>query len=345
MATFSQNQVQQLYVVSANSSTAITSGSAVGTVKPCADTAKSHLYFSYRGEGGVMRSDLIDISKIVSAKATSAVKMQRQPSARKIALNNDFLTSSAPIVGQDYILEIAFRNYIGMSENDQYFKFGMVHCASGDTASSFYIKLAKSLAVNFSREVGKVVTIYLEDNTGTAGALGALTEVTTATNVTSLTDTYVGIIIEEYPQEWVLGTFSQVPVNFELISKTITFNGDDVNWGVATDVTAKMTTAKIGNGNKAADLEYFCMGNRGDMYRMVGFPKVLNTKYQINPSLQYDFIDIQYYYSGDAECVQKSPKTITLVAPAGSAGTTHTIANAVIGAINTASGLSIATIS
>ena len=33
MATFSQNQVQQLYVVSANSSTAITSGSAVGTVK------------------------------------------------------------------------------------------------------------------------------------------------------------------------------------------------------------------------------------------------------------------------------------------------------------------------
>ena len=127
--------------------------------------------------------------------------------------------------------------------------------------------------------------------------------------------------------------------------KTITFKGDDVNWGVATDVTAKMTTAKIGNGNKAADLEYFCMGNRGDMYRMVGFPKVLYTKYQINPSLQYDFIDIQYYYSGDAECVQKSPKTLTLVAPAGSAGTTHTIANAVIGAINTAAGLSIATIS
>jgi len=48
------------------------------------------------------------------------------------------VNSGAPVAGQDYILRLAFRNYIGLSEEDQYFKYGAVHAITGMTAEVFY---------------------------------------------------------------------------------------------------------------------------------------------------------------------------------------------------------------
>ena len=49
MATFSTNQVRQLYVVNSYSSGTVTQASNVGTIGVKADNDKSHLYFEYRG--------------------------------------------------------------------------------------------------------------------------------------------------------------------------------------------------------------------------------------------------------------------------------------------------------
>lgn len=341
MATFSTNQVRQLYVATAlKSSNVIASDTAIGSIAVKSDTAKSHLYFEYMGAGGMTRSDLIDIKNILYAKATDADDLAYDLAKYKLTLD-DTVNGGEPVVAQDYILRIAFRNYPGLSEEDQYFKYGMVHAVTGMTASDFYKTLALSLVKNFSREEQGLLKFYLETGGSDAGVVaGTPTEVTKDTKESSLTGTYTGIIIEEAPQDWILGVMEQAPVNFTIQPDLIIDNGDERIWGVVKKVTS---TNSIPDGHKIADLEYFCMGERGDVYRMVGFPYVIRTKYLVDPDIKYNVIDIHYAYVGPNESVQKSEKDITIVVPKIGANNkaSNALANSIISAINTATGLTI----
>ncbi len=342
MATFSTNQVRQLYVATALKSPIIASDTA-GSIAVKSDTAKSHLYFEYMGVGGMTRSDLIDIKNILYAKATDADDLAYDLAKYKLTLDTT-VNGGEPVVAQDYILRIAFRNYPGLSEEDQYFKYGMVHAVTGMTASDFYKTLALSLVKNFSREEQGLLKFYLETGGSDAGVVaGTPTEVTKDTKESSLTGTYTGIIIEEAPQDWILGVMEQAPVNFTIQPDLIIDNGDERIWGVVKKVTS---TNSIPDGHKIADLEYFCMGERGDVYRMVGFPYVIRTKYLVDPDIKYNVIDIHYAYVGPNESVQKSEKDITIVVPKVEANNqaSNALANSIISAINTATGLTIKTL-
>lgn len=343
MATFSTNQVRQLYVAEALKSPNVTATDAAGSIAVKSDAVKSHLYFEYMGAGGMTRSDLIDIKNILHVKATDADALAHDLAKYKLTLDSG-VNGGAPVAGQDYLLRIAFRNYVGLSEEDQYFKYGMVHAVSGMTASEFYKTLVLSLVKNFSREESNLLKFYLETGGSDAGVVSGIpTEVTKETKESSLDGTYTGIIVEEAPQEWILGVMEQVPVNFTLQPDTILSAGDERIWGTVRKVTS---TKSISNGHKIADLEYFCMGERGDIYRMVGFPKVIRTKYLVNPDNKYNVIDIHYAYTGANESVQKSEKSITIVVP--KTGDTNQVsnklANEIISAINSATGLSIKTL-
>lgn len=340
MATFSTNQVRQLYVANALKTPNVIATDAAGSIAVKSDTAKTHLYFEYMGAGGMTRSDLIDIKNIMYAKATDADDLAHELAKYKLTLDSS-VNGGEPVAGQDYILRIAFRNYIGLSEEDQYFKYGMVHAATGMSASEFYKALALSLVKNFSREEEGLLKFYLETGGTDAGVVaGTPTEVTKDTKESTLTGTYTGLIVEEAPQDWILGVMEQTPVNFTPQPDTITADGDERIWGVVKQVTS---TSSIPDGHKIADLEYFCMGERGDVYRMVGFPNVIRTKYLVNPDNKYNVIDIHYAYVGPNESVQKSEKDITIVVPKIGANnqTSNKLANDIISAINTATGLSI----
>ena len=344
MSVFSTNQVRQLYVAEALKSPNVAATDAAGSIAVKSDTAKTHLYFEYMGAGGMTRSDLIDIKNILHAKATDADDLAHDLAKYKLTLDAS-VNSGAPVAGQDYILRIAFRNYIGLSEEDQYFKYGMVHAVADMTASDFYKTLALSLVKNFSREEEGLLKFYLETEGTDAGTVaGTPTEVTKDTKESTLTGTYTGIVIEEAPQEWILGVMEQTPVNFTLQPGTINASGDDRIWGTVKQVAS---TSSIPDGHKIADLEYFCMGERGDVYRMVGFPNVIRTKYLVNPDTKYNVIDIHYAYVGPNESVQKSEKDITIVVPkvGSSDSASNKLANDIITAINTATGLSIAKLS
>ena len=343
MATFSTNQVRQLYVANALETSHVTASNAAGSIAVKSDTAKTHLYFEYMGAGGMTRSDLIDIKNILHAKATDADDLAHDLAKYKLTLDAS-VNSGAPVAGQDYILRIAFRNYIGLSEEDQYFKYGMVHTYAGMTASDFYKTLVLSLVKNFSREEEGLLKFYLETGGTNAGTVaGTPTEVTKDTKESTLTGTYTGIVIEEAPQKWILGVMEQTPVNFTLQPSTITVNGDDRIWGTVKQVAS---TSSIPDGRKIADLEYFYMGERGDVYRMVGFPNVIRTKYLVNPDTKYNVINIHYAYVGPDESVQKSEKDITIVVPKIGANNqaSNKLANDIISAINTATGLTIETL-
>lgn len=358
MATFSTNQVRQLYVAKILKTSHVLASDAAGSIAVKGDTAKNHLYFEYKGADNLMRSDLIDIKNILYAKATDADDMAHELKSVTVTLATD-VNGGAPVAGQDYILRIAFRQYVGMSDEDQYYKYGMVHAYAGMDADEFYKVLALSIAKNFSREVVPLIKIEVHSKAtkskGGFDSNGYMVVTPTTkdngksdtTNPYYATDTLVtdidSIRITEVEQPWRLGVMAQTPVYFTVQPVAVMVNGDERIWGTVTD---NEDAGTIDNGKKIADLEYFCMGERGDIYRGIGFPHNIPTTYLVDPSVKYNVIDIHYAYVGSNESVQKSEKTITLVVPKVEANNqaSNKLANDIISTINTATGLTIATL-
>lgn len=344
MAVFSINQVRQLYVakVTKDAKDGTTPLTTAGNIVPKADAAKTTLYFQYMSPAGIVASDKIDIKNIISAKATSSDALAHKLVRYSVTLDAD--VAGTPVAGQNYILRLAFRQYIGLSEEDQYFKYGEVIARSGMTASDFYKKMAISLAKNLENktESTPLVNIYLRsaasDKSDKSDKTDVLVTATTKESDLTATD-YNQIIIEETEQPWVLGMMPQAFIPFTPQSLTITVDGEERLWAKAKVVTPKNTVL---DGHLMADLEYFCMGARGDIYRGMGYPNIIKTTYLVDPSAVYDVLDIHYFYTGSNESVQKSEKTITLIAV--NEGS-HTAMNSLIRDINNASGLTIATLS
>lgn len=323
MSIFSTNQARHLYVATALKSPNVIASDAAGSIAVKADNAKNHMYFEYMGQGGLTRSDLIDIKSIMYAKATEAGKMARDLKTVVVSLAN------APVEGQDYILKIVFRQFASISDEDIYTKFGMVHAVNGMTASDFYKELALSLVKNFSREEVELVKFALVNESG------EVTELNSLSKAADLKDTYKSLMIYEVEQDWVLGTKPQRAVYFDVLPGTITMGASEVIWGSAEAAEAKGT---VKNGKLIADLEYFCMGERGDQYRGIGWPNIIPTKYMVDASKEYHILDIHYAYVGSNESVQKSEKDITIVCA------DKAELNKIVEAVNSAAGLSIASL-
>jgi hypothetical protein len=279
---FSVNQASHLYVVKdASKDVAENAGDIV--LKTTNDN--KNLYFSYMGEGGLLRSDLIPIENIISYSYKNAASLKTPLKKAIVNLNRDI--STTPVAGEDYILRIKYS--IGSIDN-QYIKYGAVRGFAGMTADEFYTKMVKSLNNNFKREAEPAFTFVKTDT---------------------------GIEIKEAEPKWILGTYPQRPVDFEISVDTIVANGIEGPWGVVTVETPTKLTAdnSYPNSKKIADLEWFCMGERGDQYKNCGWPNVIPTKYMVDATdtAGYDVINIHYAYTGSNESVQKSEKDIFLV--------------------------------
>ena len=304
MAAFSVHQVRQLYVANAykENLAALKDAGDITVVKTNEGDA---IYFQYMGALlDKMRSDLIKIENITNLRATRAEDMATKLKGYTLTLDPN-VNGGQPVAGQDYLLRLAFREYIGMSEADQYFKYGMVHVFPGLKASDFYKEMALSLAANISKDVTALVDIYLYDG-------ATETKVEEGVDPESLTGTYTSLRIAEAVQPWHLGTMPQGVIPFSVQPTTVLVDGDQRIWG---KVESYDTKAVLPEGQLIADLEYFCMGERGDQYRNMGWPNVIPTKYLVDPSKEYDVINIHYFYQGDGISVQKSEKDIQIVVP------------------------------
>jgi hypothetical protein len=349
MSVFSTNQVRQLYVAESLNDPQVPASNAAGSIAVKKDTAKNHLYFEYKGADNLMRSDLIDIKNILYAKVTDVNDMAHKLKSVTVTLDTN-VNGGAPVAGQDYILRIVFKQYVGISDEDQYFKYGMVHAHAGMNEDEFYKALALSIAKNFSREAAPLIKIEVHSkstkNSGGFDSNGYMVVTPTtkdngkngATNPYYVTDAIVtdidSIRITEVEQPWRLGVMAQTPVYFTVQPVAVMVNGDERIWATVTEGT----NGTIGNGKKIADLEYFCMGERGDIYRGVGFPHNIATTYLVDPTKTYYTFDIHYAYVGNNESVQKSEKDITIVC------SDKAEFNKIVKAFNTATGLTIAAI-
>jgi hypothetical protein len=320
---FALNQARHLYVAK-KSAAKIEETSTVGTVAVITDTDKNHMYLQTMGAKGILRSDLIDLKNVLYVKATSANSMKAPLKKVKIVLND--VNDGEIISGQDYLVRLTVSQFITGDGGSTYVKYGVVRGYKGMTASKFYVKLALSFAKNFYRDNNKFFKFSLAGES-------AVTAVTADTKEDTLTGEYTGVIIEEVEQDWVLGVMPQDTVQFTVTAATVTLDGSEVEWAT---ITKEEPTNFVGNGKRIADLEYFCMGERGDQYRNVGFPNVIQTTYLVDPTKTYDVIDIHYAFVDSNEGAQKSEKTMTIAIPTDANAT-----GAILTAINTATGLSV----
>lgn len=170
MNIFTANQVNQVYVV--NSASDIT-------------VAKSgdDLYFVHKGTGGKTRSDLIPVSNIMYTKATKAANQRQKLMTAVVTLNSEAKSSSKPIVGQDYIMNLEMQNPIGMSPDNKYMTFGAVHVPTGMTTTQFYAKMVESVNKNVKNALSDYLTVGLAPIT-----VGGITLTVSGTNADIMGD-------------------------------------------------------------------------------------------------------------------------------------------------------------
>lgn len=303
MATFSTNQARQLYV--ALDVDTVNSAASVGTI--AANSGDNCLYFTYKSVDGIVRSDLIDKNCVIAVRATDHSKLGRKLAQYQIALDST-VNSGNPVPGQDYIVGFTFSQWGSVGLEDQYYKDVCVRATTGMTAAQFYTALATACTAAFAKESIPLLSF-------TAAA------------------TYVEVT--EIEQPWVLGKKTSDPLQFTITPKLITFNSNEYIWGV---VTATGNGTTVNNGKNTADLEWFCMGERGDVYRQAGYPYTIDTTYLVDSTKPHDYIDIDYYYEGDGTACQKSRKMITIVVPYTDS---YTDVNSLISSINSALGTSV----
>ena len=310
MAVFSENQVRQFYVVNSvvTGSTEVTNQSAVGATKIKESADGKQFYFTHKGasDDGLQRTDVVDKCNIMSICATDADDMKHIMMKKKVALDAN-INGGAPIVGEDYVLNVEIKNYIAIGTDSTKGKFAAARAYS-NVASDLYKALAVNLAKNMSREAVPMIKITLDGDPNNI-------EIIARTKVADLSAiTATGIIIEEVEQPWRRGVAKQEFVSFDIFPSTVYANNMDQVWGVVTDLTASNTNY-LPNSKHVADMEWFFHKERGDQYGEVGYPNNIDTAYMVNPAYAsgYSFVDIHYFYKSNSMNVGNSEKTITLV--------------------------------
>jgi hypothetical protein len=320
---YSVNQVNQFYCVTAStlvgdqSYSKLTSASNTGAVVQCKSADGSFQYFQYKSPGGIIATDRIKKGKVKWVTYTPAEAMRKPLRTWTIAMNaNDPATEGTPVVGQHYIINFAFRNYFGMSDEDTYEKF--TAAIAFGSASDLIANLAVTLAKNFSREIDMPFTISVKTKAGSSAA--TYTAVTPNTKVSDLSDSDTSlvaseILLTEFVQPYERGRMKLTSPDFTVRFSPIVVSGvEDRVWATCTE--GVVSGEYIKNGYETADLEWFCMGERGDQYRGKDWPLSITTPEAllVSPTGEYDYVVIHFWDDIDNEGPQKSERDMTIVA-------------------------------
>lgn len=312
MATFSTNQNRNLYVVNAVGDPTA-QDAKVGTIQ-FKSTPEGEIFGVYLGAGGITRTDLIKVKNIRWSKGSTYADLRRGLQKWEVSLN-DQLNDGDVIGKQEYILRFTLREYGAMTPESYINKYGYVYATTGMSTSDFYKAMLASLKQAFKNSEIEYFTFKLDNDS-----------------------TPTKIIIQEVEQPWVLGTRSSDPIYTQIDTAIVTAeDGESSHWGIVKKVASDTF---VNDGHKMADLEYFCMGERGDFYRNMRWPYVIHTQYLVDPSKEYNVVDMHHFFQGEGVDNQASEKDITFVVPAegDTAAAKIVLANSLITAINTATG-------
>lgn len=271
------NQVRQVYVATTLKSSG--TPAALGDLAVKGEAGK-YLYFQHYGHGGLTSSDLIKVENVRSIKQTPAAKMNTQLHAHTVKVTE-------VSAGQVYEIKVLVHNYIGQGAQDYTNRFGLYKAKSSDTAAT----IAKGLADDLKLSVAK-------DN---------LFDVSVSGDTITITEN------KYTPFE--LGRFPVAYMPLDITLNGIVTAGEIETFEWAT--IGKSTFSANDATKKVAELEYYTLGSRADVYRKMGWPRSIESKTMVDLSENYDVIDIHYFFQGQGVSSQKSEKEISLIVPAG----------------------------
>lgn len=250
-------------------------------------TTDGKVYFVADGAAGngTLRTDLIDKKNVMSVTKTTTAAMNLKAIPIQLALADAALKEGKVIPGE-YVVRIIVNNYYGPSMYDGLIKHAAVFVGANTTVATFFTELEKSINANIKREIEKPFEVSKTES--------------------SLTLTPIA-------SEWKLGTKGVVVPSIEVVGVYKDFgNGFEEEWLVDTPAAAQ-EVANSGS-QKLCDLEYFALGERGDQYRGIGWPNVVETKGVLDPKTAYTVFTIHYAHVDSNEAVQKSEKDMVIVA-------------------------------
>lgn len=283
MATFSQNQVKDIFVVEAIATETdvqafIADASPLelqilevtGAAQPAA--GEDFYFVQKHADGSFKRSDVLPANQIRYINVINP----KVPVLKSYSIQIPAVGGFA--AGDLFQIMVTLDNWGSRSFEDQYFKFAQYSLLATDTEEDVANGLVLSLTRNFSREPGTLFTFAAVTDGG---------------------DWFVEIT--EAVQPYVTGKKQGLPLEFVVSN----------NFGGVQTVTPREINP--GSGRNVRDLEYFCKGNVGDSYRGAGYPHDFEQWFDSSLNKEYFLLHIGFWFEGLGHAVQKSEKEIIVV--------------------------------
>ena len=230
-------------------------------------------------KGDYLLLTLSDGTTVVRTDLLANIEYINVAKASELVVNKTKVTATLDgkyIVGNPVILTIDMPNYIG--GGDEFSRSTAIEIMPASESTLDTSKLEK-----INKHLAKAFPEY-----NVVAAISGNTVSVTAYYKTS---------------NWIVGVSPMREAN-------VVISGEHVVSTVYSEVAGEAKT-----GNMAlAELEYFCKGERGDQYRMMGYPNVIPSRpSEIDLTTDYFIYDIHFAYVGANEMVQQSEKDITIV--------------------------------
>lgn len=289
MTNFSTNQVMQFYVHDDGHKLVVDKKFADGSFSMAITTdGAAPSTTDGKTTNAIGRTDKIE--NVMWATLTKAEKLQTP--YKKVTLTfNGKVNEGAPIVGQDYIVKVSYPAIGGVGIEGFTTKVATAYASAGATSASIVEELAKNL--NSAFEADGVLAATIE-------GVGKDTLVITQTDIAE--------------KSYERGVRPVTIADFNVIAAPVIEDGEEVNW---LKTTIAESDKAVKGSYKLADMEYFALGERGDEYRMMGYPNYVKTTYRIDLAKEYDVYNIHYAYKGSNDQSHKSEKDLIIAVPDG----------------------------
>lgn len=302
MANFNTYQTRHFYAAKAIDANVDTNGDI-----DLKTTATGEAFFVYRNADGLLtRSDLIKPENIVSLKLTEAADMATPLMAHTITVDTNAVTLSN-LVGKEITLTVTLHQVISYDASDSIAVVASFVGTATNTASAaaFNKAVAKALITAVPNMPEAPFKVFIGS-----------TEITK-----TLADaSYPGsgdLVIVPAPTKYVRGKMSKEVYEISVASAVKGSNVDDVAWAIDTVAKSAISNnTEIPGVYALADLEYFALGERGDVYRGSLWPNNYEPTYAIDVTKDYNVLSVEFFWQGSAENVQKSPRMIQVAAEA-----------------------------
>lgn len=273
----------------------------LGEMKAFVNDSKNHLYFEYRGHGGVTRSDLIPISNI------EYINLSKKEDLRVRLVGKKVIFDTTNPITSFYSINVKVSGIKNLNESDPLQVIAHYNPAATNSTKAV-AEVALHLAKGAEKTLFNSVEIFVSDSDSET-ALGTLTKVEANSKIDTIDATQPKAIVikENKPEPW--NEFNRVRRIMLEVDSFITKGDGPKIVNAPFDYT--QAENYVGNGILVKDDEYFYLGVRGNLYPSCS--TYIGASLGVADETQeYDVLDIHYSHIDSGNTSYKSEKDITI---------------------------------